>query len=257
LEKYYQEAEEKGFQVIAIIGSACSTSTGSYDNLVEIGQFAKEKNIWFHVDGAHGGAVIFSEKYKYKVNGIAYADSVTIDWHKMLLCPALVTALIFKDNDDSFQTFQQKAQYLWANQTSADWFNSGKRTFECTKLMMSVKVYSLLKTYGEEILSENVTYLYDLAASFKEMIEAHPQFELGVVPESNIVCFRLKNKENIEIQEIRDGILAKGKFYIVQTKLHEQIYFRVSLMNPLTTIKDLEELLQEIENVASGIKNTK
>jgi L-2,4-diaminobutyrate decarboxylase len=246
LEKYYQDAINKGFQVIAIIGSSCSTSTGSYDNLEEIGKFAQEKNLWFHVDGAHGGAVVFSEKYKHKVSGIALADSVVIDWHKMLLTPALVTALIFKNNDDSYQTFQQKAQYLWANQTSQDWFNSGKRTFECTKLMMSVKVYSILKTYGEELLAEHVDYLYDLGKQFAEMIEVHPRFELGVIPECNIVCFRLKDKQDIEIQEIRQKLLNDGKFYIVQTILREKTYLRVSLMNPLTTIEDLVELLEEI-----------
>jgi L-2,4-diaminobutyrate decarboxylase len=246
LEKYYQDAINKGFQVIAIIGSSCSTSTGSYDNLDEIGKFAQEKNLWFHVDGAHGGAVVFSEKYKHKVNGIALADSVVIDWHKMLLTPALVTALIFKNNDDSYQTFQQKAQYLWANQTSQDWFNSGKRTFECTKLMMSVKVYSILKTYGEALLAEHVDYLYDLGKHFAEMIEAHPAFELGINPACNIVCFRLKDKQDIEIQEIRQKLLSDGKFYIVQTILREKTYLRVSLMNPLTTIEDLMELLEEI-----------
>ncbi|TAH29304.1 MAG: aminotransferase class I/II-fold pyridoxal phosphate-dependent enzyme [Cytophagales bacterium] len=246
LEKYYQEATKKGFCVIAVIGSSCSTSTGSYDNLKEIGKFAKEKNIWFHVDGAHGGASIFSEKYKHKVQGIEMADSVVIDWHKMLLTPALVTALIFKDNQDSYQTFQQKAQYLWVNQTSQDWFNSGKRTFECTKLMMSVKVYSILKTYGEKVLTENIDYLYDLGKQFATIIEEHPKFELGVNPECNIVCFRVKDKDDAEIQSIRQKLLEKGKFYIVQTILRERTYLRISLMNPLTTLQDLKDLLEEI-----------
>jgi L-2,4-diaminobutyrate decarboxylase len=246
LEKYYQDAVEKGFHVIAIIGSSCSTSTGSYDDLKEIGKFAQEKNIWFHIDGAHGGAVVFSEKYKHKVAGIALADSVVIDWHKMLLTPALVTALIFKDNEDSYQTFHQKAQYLWSNQTSQDWFNSGKRTFECTKLMMSVKVYSILKTYGEELLAEHVDYLYDLGKQFAEIIETHPSFELGVNPECNIVCFRLRGKQDAEIQAIRQKLLKDGKFYIVQTSLRERTYLRVSLMNPLTKIEDLRALLEDV-----------
>ena len=246
LEKYYQDAVGKGFHVIAVIGSSCSTSTGSYDNLEEIGKFAQEKKLWFHVDGAHGGAVVFSEKYKHKVKGIELANSVVIDWHKMLLTSALVTALIFRDNEDSYQTFHQKAQYLWSNQTSKDWFNSGKRTFECTKLMMSVKVYSILKTYGEKLLEEHVDYLYDLGKQFAEMIENHPSFELGVNPECNIVCFRLKNRQDVEIQEIRQKLLEEGKFYIVQTTLRERTFLRVSLMNPLTTVGDLQELLNEI-----------
>jgi L-2,4-diaminobutyrate decarboxylase len=248
LEKYYYEAQKNGFEIIAIVGSSCSTSTGSYDNLVEIGSFAKAKNIWFHVDGAHGGAVIFSEKHKSKIKGIESADSVVIDWHKMLMTPALVTALIFKSNDDSYQTFQQKAQYLWSNQTSQDWYNSGKRTFECTKLMMSIKVYAILKTYGEGILTDYVDYLYDLGKSFGDIIAKHPKFELGVEPACNIVCFKPKNASNEETQAIRQKLLESGKFYVVQTTLKETTYLRVSLMNPLTTVSDLEELLLEIEN---------
>jgi L-2,4-diaminobutyrate decarboxylase len=112
--------------------------------------------------------------------------------------------------------------------------------------MMSVKVYSILKTYGEALLAEHVDYLYDLGKHFAEMIEAHPAFELGINPACNIVCFRLKDKQDIEIQEIRQKFLSDGKFYIVQTILREKTYLRVSLMNPLTTIEDLMELLEEI-----------
>lgn len=254
LEKCYSEATQKGFRVIALIGSACSTSTGSYDNLVEIGRFAQNKNLWFHVDGAHGGAVIFSEKYKHKVAGIEMADSVVIDWHKMLMTPALATAVIFKNDDDSYKTFQQKAQYLWANQHSKDWFNSGKRTFECTKLMMSVKIYSIIKAYGEEIFSENIDYLHDLAKDFAKIVAENPNFELALHPESNIVCFRKLSPNNDNLNElnskIREKILKNGNFYIVQTTLRDNLYLRVSLMNPLTKIEDLKDLLNTIENVS-------
>jgi L-2,4-diaminobutyrate decarboxylase len=256
LEKYYQEAIENGFKVICIVGSACSTSTGSYDNLGEIAAFAQKYQLWFHTDGAHGGAVVFSEKYKHKVAGLEQADSVVIDWHKMLMTPALATALIFKREEDAFKTFQQKAQYLWANQYSKDWFNSGKRTFECTKLMMSVKIYSILKAHGEQIFSENVDYLYDLGRTFAEMVKSRPNFELAVEPESNIVCFRLRiSSDNLNElnSSIRKQLLQDGKFYIVQTTLRENVYLRVSLMNPLTTETDLNALLDEVENIGNQI----
>lgn len=256
LEKYYNEAIEKGFRVICIVGSACSTSTGSYDNLEEIAAFAQKHSLWFHADGAHGGAVIFSEKYKHKVTGLDQADSVVIDWHKMLMTPALATALIFRRDEDSYKTFQQKAQYLWANQHSKDWFNSGKRTFECTKLMMSLKVYAIIKAHGEQIFSENVDYLYDLGQTFAEIIKSRPNFELAIEPESNIVCFRLKSSKN-DLNElnstIRKQLLQEGKFYIVQTTLNENVYLRVSLMNPLTTVSDLNALLNEVENIGNQI----
>ncbi|RYU93881.1 pyridoxal phosphate-dependent decarboxylase family protein [Emticicia agri] len=256
LEQYYQEATDKGLQVIAIVGSACSTSTGSYDDLEAIAAFAQKHQLWFHADGAHGGAVVFSDRYKHLIKGMNQADSVVIDWHKMLMAPALTTALIFKRGDDAFKTFQQKAQYLWANQHSKDWFNSGKRTFECTKLMMSVKVYAILKAHGEQIFTDNVEYLYDLGKTFATLVKARPNFELALEPESNIVCFRLLH-ESASLNElnanIRKRILEEGKFYIVQTTLGDKLYLRVSIMNPLTTETDLVALLDEVERLGKVV----
>lgn len=259
LEDYYQKTVQSGRKVIAVVGSACSTSTGAYDDLVAIADFCKKHQLWFHVDGAHGGAVVFSERYKGLVNGIERADSVVIDWHKMLMTPALATALLFRRNEDSFQTFHQKAQYLWANQASHEWYNSGKRTFECTKLMMSVKIYSILKMYGEEIFTENVEVLHGLAATFATMITERKGFELALIPESNIVCFRYvgEGRTGGEVQtlnaKIRQQLLEEGKFYIVQTTLREKLYLRVSLMNPLTKESDLLALLDDIEQMAKKL----
>ncbi|MCU0445150.1 MAG: pyridoxal-dependent decarboxylase [Microscillaceae bacterium] len=258
LEQYYQTAQLAGYQVVAVVGSACSTSTGSYDDLGAIADFCEKHQLWFHADGAHGGAVAVSDKYKHLIKGIERADSIVVDFHKMMMIPALCTALLFKRPDDAFQTFHQKAQYLWDNPTSNDWFNSGKRTFECTKLMMAVKVYAMLRTYGEAVFSELIDTLHDLAGEFAQMVQNRPNFELAVVPQSNIVCFRYMadNQENTnELNaQIRRKLLEKGEFYIVQTTLRNELYLRVSLMNPMTSQADLEVLLNEIEQLGTQLQ---
>lgn len=249
LESTYKKANENGITVFAIVGSAPSTATGIYDNLEAIAKFSEEKNIWFHVDGAHGGAAIFSPKYKHTVSGIKKADSVVIDGHKMMMMPAMTTALLFKNGNDSHATFNQKAAYLLEDSQEEDWYNMAKRTFECTKNMMCMHWFALLKTYGEEIFDEYVTVLYNLGHRFGKMIAEHPNFELAIEPSSNIVCFRYISDglSTIELNKInkniRQKILEEGKFYIVQTKLRGIHYLRTTIMNPFTTDAHLKELL--------------
>ncbi|WP_438711981.1 pyridoxal phosphate-dependent decarboxylase family protein [Aquimarina muelleri] len=254
LDKYFNKATSQGFHVIAIIGCACSTATGSYDDLNILADFAEQNKVWFHVDGAHGGGVVFSEKYKYLTNGIERADSVVIDFHKMLMTPSLNTALIFKKAENAYQTFVQKAQYLWDSQDTQEWYNSGKRTFECTKSMMSIKVYAVLKTYGEEIFEKNVDHLYDMAAFFAKTIKQRSYFELAMNPQANIVNFRyIYGDTNINTlnNEIHQKLIRSGKFYIVQTTIGEERYLRTTIMNPLTQKEDLIALLDEIESIGN------
>ena len=255
----FKEAKEKGIEVFAIIGSAPSTATGIFDDLEVIGEFAKKQNIWFHVDGAHGGAGIFSKKYKHTLKGIELADSVVIDGHKMMLMPALTTALLYKDDKNANATFSQKADYLLTDSEHEDWYNSGKRTFECTKNMMAIHWFTLLKLYGEEVFDANVTELYDLGALFAQLIEEEPNFELALQPMSNIVCFRYcpinMDEEYINALnvKIRQSLLEDGEFYIVQTKLKGTHYMRITVMNTFTTEQHFKVLINKIKSLVNNL----
>ncbi|CAA9283972.1 MAG: L-2,4-diaminobutyrate decarboxylase [uncultured Cytophagales bacterium] len=259
LAEAYAAARARGLTPFAVVGSACSTATGSYDDLAAVADFCAGHGLWFHADGAHGAAVVVSEAYKGLVRGIERADSVVVDFHKMLLAPALVTAVVFRSGEDGFRTFQQKAQYLWKDQQSPEWFNLGKRTFECTKVMMSVKVYATLRTYGEALFAANVDALYGLARRLGEMIGERPDFELATAPQANIVCFRYVGRggggerENETNGRIRQELLREGRFYLVQTTLRGKLYLRVTLMNPFTTEAHLAEMLAAVTALANRL----
>ena len=250
-------AEDAGQKIMVVVGSACSTSTGSFDDLTGIGEFCRAKGIWFHVDGAHGAAMAFSEKYRHKVAGIEFADSVAMDFHKMLLTPAIISALIFRDEQKSYQSFRQKADYLWS-QSSEDheWFNLAKRTFECTKSMMGLKVYSIIRAHGFEVFDESVTRVVDLAQAFGTLIQERQDFALAVSPETNIVCFRYAPEDQQELsrvnQEIRQQLLEEGRHYIVQTTLEGETWLRTTLANPMTELRDLNDLLERIEQIGQA-----
>ncbi|MCB0586948.1 MAG: aminotransferase class V-fold PLP-dependent enzyme [Phaeodactylibacter sp.] len=258
LEESLQQARADGKTVIAVVGSACSTSTGSFDDLEAIAGFCEQHGLWFHVDGAHGGALCFSSKHRPLLSGIERADSVVMDFHKMLLTPAVATALIFRNGQHSFRTFSQKAQYLWEKETDEEWHNLAKRTFECTKLMMGLKAYTLLRTYGPELWEQYLEQVMNLGRQFALLVRETEDFELAIEPSCNIVCFRY-HPAGIEGEDInalneavRQGLLEEGRFYIVKTNLHGSTYLRVTLSNPFTTESDIRELLGTIEAIAKA-----
>ncbi len=258
LEKYYALASSKGFEVIAIIGSAPSTSTGMYDDLEGISAFAKAKKLWFHIDGAHGGAAIFSPKYKHLLKGVEKADSIIIDGHKMMGTSAITTAVLFKENTASYATFEQKAQYLWEKNDDPDWFNMAKRTFECTKSMMSIRFYAILNAYGDSFFDDFVTTLYDSGSAFGQKVKNSTDFELFLEPQSNIVCFRFVGgyKHHLDTlnKSIRRALLEDGEYYIVATQLKRGYFLRTTIMNPFTTEKEMDGLLNKIRDVAQPIR---
>ncbi|MCK5055269.1 MAG: aminotransferase class V-fold PLP-dependent enzyme [Candidatus Aminicenantes bacterium] len=254
LENHYQQAIKEGKNVIAVVGSACTTSTGSYDPLEEMAAFCKTHDLWFHVDGAHGAGAALTPKYKHLVKGIEKADSVVVDFHKMLLCPALTTAVIFKNNDYSYETFSQKAFYLLGNQKKDNWYDIAQRTLECTKKMMGVKIYAVLRTYGSQLFSEYITRTYDRTKVLAELIKESEDFQLAIEPEANIACFRYvprqKNSRELDAlnRTVRDRLKKDGTFYIVQTIIDDRVFLRATLMNPFTSKTDFIQLLQAIRD---------
>ena len=56
----------------------------AFDDVSSLSQICKKHNIWLHLDGAFGGSVIFSEKYKRLVDGIESTDSFCFNAHKTL-----------------------------------------------------------------------------------------------------------------------------------------------------------------------------
>lgn len=259
LEAAYQKALADGLEPIALVGSAPCTATGSYDPLEALADFCAPRNLWLHIDGAHGGAAMLSEKYAGLMKGVDRADSLVMDGHKMMGMPILTTALLFRNGADSYATFSQEAAYLLGDTEDEDWYNLAKRTFECTKLTGVFSWYTALQRYGEAYFSTYLDRQYDLAREAAAYISGRKGWELACLPESNILCFRycpegLDHARCDQINEtLRQQLLTEGRFYIVQTRLGGRHYLRTSLMNPFTGMADIEELLAHAEALADTI----
>ena len=258
LPEFVNRAKEKGQIPLAVVGCACTTSTGSFDDLKAIGDFCHDHRIWFHVDGAHGVPAGFSSKYRHLVEGLDQADSLVMDFHKTMMTPALATALIYREQQNAYATFSQQAQYLWQQAESEEWYELTKRTFECTKYMMGVKVFSILQTWGVKVFEAYVDRCFGLGQSFVQILNEHSHFELACPPDCNIVCFRWLDPKlspqdiNQRNADIRKAVLEAGQFYIVQTILDGKLFLRLTITNPMTQPDDFKELLDQILSIADS-----
>jgi L-2,4-diaminobutyrate decarboxylase len=249
-------------RVFAVVASACSTATGAFDPLPAIADFCAAHDLWLHVDGAHGASAVLSPRHRALLDGIERADSVVWDAHKLMLMPGLATALIYRDGRHAYQTFAQRAPYLFAGgpeQAPADeWWTVGLRTLECTKRMMALPLYLSLRLYGVAPFCEQVERSFALAVELARLVTAAPDFELGHVPQANIVCFRYRPAgaaagAGLDALQstVRQRILARGRFYVVQARLPSGTFLRVTLLHPGTKSVDLAALLEEIRAVAA------
>lgn len=234
-------AQARGRRVFAVIASAGSTSTGAHDPLGAVADFCAAHGLWFHVDGAHGASGVLSPTLRPRLAGIERADSVVWDAHKLMLMPALLTAILFRDGRRSHATFSQEAHYLFAKDPV--WWDQGRRTVECTKTMMALKLWITLAQRGPGFFARYLDRMHGLAAWFARTIAADARFELALEPDSNIVCFRLAGAPDERQEAARRALLASGRYYIVQTRLPRGVFLRVTIINPLTTEEDLSGLL--------------
>lgn len=267
LPQAFAQAVAAGRKPIAVVANACSTATGSFDPLEEIAAFCAERNLWLHADAAHGAPAILSPKYRGLLRGIERADSVVWDAHKMMMMPALATAVLFRDERNAYHAFAQHASYLFAEKSpEAEAHNLGTRTLECTKRMIGFKLYAALSVFGTDFFGEYLTRSFDLARRFAETIKSAPDFELAVEPEANIVCFRYAPKiagadgrlagaptpEALDALQlrIRRSVNERGTFYLVQTRLPAGLFLRSALMNPFITDAGLGEMLDALRAAA-------
>lgn len=255
LEEARATARSLGRRVLAVVANACSTATGTYDPLPVAADFCEQHGLWLHVDGAHGASALLSRQHRHLLEGLARADSVVWDAHKMMMMPALLTAVVFQRGSDSYSAFAQRASYLLAGEAREEWFNLAHRTLECTKTMMALRLYACLRHHGVQVFEEFVDRTHALTREFEELLREAPDFEPGHVPESNILCFRhlpegyLGDPDALQAR-LRQALLDEGSFYIVQTRLPAGLHLRCTLMNPRTTRPDLVALLERLRQLA-------
>jgi glutamate/tyrosine decarboxylase-like PLP-dependent enzyme len=241
----------EGLEPFCIIATAGTTNTGAIDPLPEIAKICKQENIWMHVDAAYGGAGILAKKGAKALRGIEKAHSITIDPHKWFFQPYEMGCLLVRNHKWLSETFSEKPEYLRdieGNESEINFYDHG---VQLTRRFRALKFYMSIKTFGLSAFREAITYNIELAEELERSIRKSKNWEIISPARLAIINFRYnpisenfdEKKLNGLNKEISSRIMQSKKAVLVTTELHGQIVLRMCLINPRTTMKDIEETL--------------
>jgi glutamate decarboxylase len=186
---------EKGkkTKIMSIIGIAGTTETGNIDNLMDLGDIARDENAYFHVDAAWGGAALIVNEYKSLFRGIEKADSVAVDAHKLLYCPMAMGVVVFR-NEKDLNHLKTISQYV----NRPDSVDTGRFTIEGSRPFACLKPWASLKIIGREGYRLLFGQAQEATSTFKRILEESGNFEILNHPELFILVYRLVPKTIME-----------------------------------------------------------
>lgn len=254
-------AAARGLDVFALVATAGTTPIGAIDPLDALADIAAERGLWLHVDAAHGGGMIVSDRLRDRLSGIERADSIAWDAHKTMFVPAACTMLFYRERTHAHAAFRQEASYVFeATPDRYTAFDAAEKNFECTKRPMIMSLWVPWALYGPAPFVEKIEGLCDMAVEVHALLRVQPDFMPLHRPDSNILCFRYMPARRMDAAalgalqgEIRNRVRARGHFFISKVDLDGQPALRLVFMNHLVTTEHVGSLLEEIRTVAKMI----
>jgi L-2,4-diaminobutyrate decarboxylase len=247
-------------RVIAVVATAGSTATGSFDDLEAIASTCERHGAWLHVDGAHGASALLAARHRHRLKGIERARTVAWDPHKAMLLPLSAGALLARDETDLERAFAQQAPYLFhAGEGGRQW-DQGLRSFACSRRGDALKVWVAFQRHGADGIGLLYDHLCAMATAFHEQVVEHPDFEAVHVPESNILCFRYApagvpaDRLDELNWQLREAWNRSGKGWITTTVLEGRRVLRVTVMNPRTALEHVSATISGLAGLGQALR---
>src|SRR5256714_13294179 len=276
LREQVERDEREGFIPFCVVANAGTVNTGAVDPLEEIGSFAQERDLWFHVDGAYGALGALAHEKRALFHGIARADSVSLDPHKWLYAPVDCGCLLFRDAARVQGAWtQHAADYIKVyEERDAESFAFWDYGIELSRRFRALKIWLMLRYYGSRKVSGAITDDCCMAQYFAERVEASEDFELLAPVELSICCFRYvpvefarefqaaNDEERASLNEKLDELNAHimhtvqrgGLAYLSNATLRARFALRACITNFRTTRADIDSTLEIIREAAREIR---
>lgn len=253
LQQAIAEDIEQGFTPFFMVGALGTTGSTAVDDLAAMAKIAKAQQIWFHIDAAYAGSALMLPEVRQLAAGYTEADSMVVNPHKWLLCNFDCSAFFIRDKESLLKTFTLGLipEYLKSPNSTGqtnfmNWGVGLGRRFRALKL------WFVLRWYGTNGLRDLITHHIDLSARLEQWVRQEPHFEVLAQRHFNLLCFRLKASDEINMELLR-RINASGKVFMTHTKINDQLALRMVIGQTEVNERHVREAWQLIKNLAKDL----
>jgi len=240
IDKYH--SENPGHQVFALVATAGTTNLGIIDNLKTIAAAAKERGIWFHVDGAYGLAALCAPSVRPLFDGIELADSFIVDPHKWLFAPYDACALIYRNPKLAKRAHLQKASYLETLDEDDEW-NPSDYAIHLTRRVRGLPFWFSLAAHGTDEYAKAMERTMSIAKDAARQVSEHPNLKLLVEPTLSIVAFERVGWSSADYEKWSDQLLADQIGFVTPSAHKGKPILRFAIVNPWTKESDISAIL--------------
>ncbi|PCG86494.1 pyridoxal-dependent decarboxylase [Streptomyces sp. WZ.A104] len=252
-----EQCVAEGAIPMAVVATAGTTDFGSIDPLPEIAALCEKFAVWMHVDAAYGCGLLASRERRGLLEGIAHADSVTVDYHKSFFQPVSSSALLVRDRA-TLRHATYHAEYLNPRRMAEERIpNQVDKSLQTTRRFDALKLWMTLRVMGADGIGELFDEVCDLAAEGWKLLAADPRFDVVVQPQLSTLVFRYIPSGVTSPAEIdranlyaRKALFASGEAIVAGTKVGDRQYLKFTLLNPEATAEDIAAVLDLISGHA-------
>ncbi|HTX27001.1 MAG TPA: pyridoxal-dependent decarboxylase [Streptosporangiaceae bacterium] len=240
------EADGDPASLAAIVATSGTTNAGIIDDLAGAAAVAREYTLWFHVDGAYGGAGLFAPSVRAAYDGIEHADSFIVDPHKWLFAPFDCAALLYRNPSVARSVHKQDASYLDViHDTPGEW-NPTDYAFHLTRRARGLPLWFSLSVYGVDAYSEAIEAAIDLARQAAAEIQARDDLELIREPDLGVVLFRRRGWDHARYTRWADQLLQDQVAFIPPSAWEGETVARFAFLHPHTSMDLVREILDRM-----------
>ncbi len=244
--------------LIAVVATAGTVSTGAIDPLEQIGQICRRYGLWLHVDGAYGLPAALVEPKKFR--GLEAADSLSLDLHKWLYQPVDCGMILFKNPDQARGAFSHSGEYARVLENDEmEGFAFFDESLELSRRFRALKFWLSLRYHGLNAFRSAIRDDLAHARQLADHVRQIPQLELLAPVELSAVCFRYRDTSSAcDLDQLNAALLRRllhnGRVYLSNARVRGQFALRACFVNHRTQPADVERIVPEVLQAARDIE---